>query len=94
MRYNLVGHNCETIANMCVSSGWTESYKARSYFTVPAAMDVALMLWVAGRGRAKLPILAWVLPAVVAGVLAIVDVKFIYDNQVRRFWPPGPGKVS
>ena len=31
--YNLIGHNCEIIANMCVSGGWTESYQARRYFT-------------------------------------------------------------
>lgn len=42
--YNLIGHNCEIIANMCVSGGWTESYQARRYFTVRAVMDAALSL--------------------------------------------------
>jgi hypothetical protein len=37
--YNLVGHNCEVIANMCVSGGWTESYQARRYFAVRIVMD-------------------------------------------------------
>ena len=30
--YNLIGHNCETIASMCVSGGWTE-------ITRPAAIS-------------------------------------------------------
>ena len=27
--YNLIGHNCETIANVCASRNWTESYQVR-----------------------------------------------------------------
>ena len=27
--YNLIGHNCEIIANMCASRNWTESYQVR-----------------------------------------------------------------
>jgi hypothetical protein len=84
--YNLIGHNCEIVANMCVSGGWTESYQARKYFTVRTVTGAALMLWIASRRRAKLPIPAWVFPVVVAGVLASVAVKFTYDDQIRRFW--------
>lgn len=36
--YNLVGHNCEIIANMSVSGGWTESYQARKFFLVRTMM--------------------------------------------------------
>jgi hypothetical protein len=84
--YNLIGHNCEIVANMCVSGGWTESYQARRYFTVRSATDAALMLWIASRGRAKLPIPQWVVPVVAVGVLISVGVKFTYDDQIRRFW--------
>jgi hypothetical protein len=84
--YNLIGHNCEIIANMCVSGGWTESYQARRYFTVRIVTDAALQLWIASRRRAKLPIPKWVLPVVVAGGLASIGVKFTYDDQIRRFW--------
>src|SRR5207245_4351753 len=70
--YNLIGHNCEIIAHMCVSGGWTESYQARRYFTVRTVMDAALSLWIAGKARAKLPIPAWVLPMVAVGALASV----------------------
>src|ERR1700722_6482471 len=27
--YNLIGHNCEIIANVCASQNWTESYQVR-----------------------------------------------------------------
>jgi len=84
--YNLVGHNCEIIANMCVFGGWTESYQARRYFGVRAVTDAALMLWISSRNRAKLPLPGWVLPMVLAGALISTGVKFTYDDQIRRFW--------
>jgi hypothetical protein len=84
--YNLIGHNCEIVANMCVSGGWTESYQARRYFAVRSVTDAALLLLIAGRQRAKLPIPKWVLPVVAVGVLVSVGVKFTYDDQIRRFW--------
>ena len=31
--YNLIGHNCEIIANMCASGSWSESYQTRRFFT-------------------------------------------------------------
>ena len=34
--YNLIGHNCEIIANMCASGSWTESYQVRRGFGVRA----------------------------------------------------------
>jgi hypothetical protein len=83
--YNLIGHNCETIANMCVTPGWTESYQTRRYFAVRTVTDAALMLWISSRGRANLPIPKWVLPLVVAGGLVSVGVKSTYDDQIRRF---------
>jgi hypothetical protein len=38
--YNLIGHNCEIIANMCASGSWTESYQTRRFFTVRTAIDI------------------------------------------------------
>jgi hypothetical protein len=84
--YNLVGHNCEIIANMCVSGGWTESYQARKFFLVRYLMDAALLVWLAIRKRAKLPIPGWVSAVMLLGALASIGVKFTYDDQIRRFW--------
>jgi hypothetical protein len=84
--YNLIGHNCEIIANMCVSGGWTESYQARKYFTVRTMMDIPLSLWMATRSRAKLPIPKWLVWGLVVGLLVSLGVKFTYDGQIRRLW--------
>jgi hypothetical protein len=84
--YNLIGHNCEIIANMCVSSGWTESYQARRYFTMREVVDVPLLFWIANRSRAKLPLPRWVFPVVVVGVLVTIGVKVTYDRQIKLFW--------
>jgi Lecithin retinol acyltransferase len=86
LKYNLIGHNCEHIANMCVSGGWTESYQARSFFLVRALMSMGLLALIASRSRAKLPIPGWVFPVAIAGVALSVGVKFTYDDQIRRFW--------
>jgi hypothetical protein len=84
--YNLLGHNCEIIANMCVSGGWTESYQPRKFFLVRSMIDAALLFWLAGRKHAKLPIPGWVPPVMVIGALASTCAKYTYDDQIRRFW--------
>ncbi len=71
---------------MCVTGGWTESYQARRYFAVRTVMDEVLLLWAANRGRAKLPVPKWVLPMMAVGALASLGVKFVYDEQIKRFW--------
>jgi hypothetical protein len=86
LRYNLIGHNCEHIANMCACGGWTESYQTRTFFGVRTLMDMALFLWVTRRVRAKLPIPRWVLPVVVGGLFVSIGVKETYDHQIKLFW--------
>jgi hypothetical protein len=84
--YNLIGHNCEVIANMCVSGGWSESYQARRYFAVRLAVDIPLLLWMAGRSRTGRPLPGWMSPVVVAGSAVTFGVGFIRNDQVRRLW--------
>jgi hypothetical protein len=84
--YNLIGHNCEHIANMCIFGGWTESYQARRSFGARVPVDFGFFLWFVSRSRAGRPIPRWVLPAVVAGTLLTAGWKFTYDDQIRRFW--------
>jgi hypothetical protein len=83
--YNLIGQNCEIIANMCASGGWTESYQARRYFTAREVVDMPLMFGLASRSRAKLSTPHWVL-LVVAGVLLSIGVKATYHYQIKLFW--------
>ena len=84
--YNLIGHNCEIIANMCASGSWTESYQVRRFFTARTAMDIPLMVFIGSRRRRNIPLPGWVLPVVIAGSLATIGVKTTYDDQIWRFW--------
>jgi len=86
LKYNLSGRNCEVIANMCASGSWSESYQVRRFFTFRAAMDLALILGISGRVRAKMPIPKSVVVLLVVGVLASIGVKVTYDDQIRRLW--------
>jgi hypothetical protein len=43
-RYNLVGSNCEHVANWCITGGYFESLQARRLFMVHAYVGLALTL--------------------------------------------------
>lgn len=86
LRYNLIGHNCEIIANMCACGGWTESYQTRTFFGARALMDMAFLVWQSRRNRAKLPVPGWVKLAVVGGVLVGLGVRYTYNHQIKLFW--------
>jgi hypothetical protein len=86
LRYNLIGHNCEIIANMCACGSWTESYQTRRFFTARTAMDIPLMLFISTRSRRNLPIPGWVKLIAVLGFAATFVVKTTYDEQIRLFW--------
>src|SRR5258708_864646 len=81
LRYNLIGHNCEIIANMCVSGAWTESYQVRRFFGVRAIGAAVFLFWLAGRSRAKLPLPAWAIRAGIAWVLAGIGTIMMYNHQ-------------
>jgi hypothetical protein len=85
-KYNLIGHNCEHITNMCVSQYWGESYQTRRVFGARAAMDAAFMIWLSSRNRANRPVPRWVLRSAFAVVAASLASIFAYNDQIRRFW--------
>lgn len=86
LRYNLIGQNCEIVANMCASGSWSESYQARRFFAVRLAMNIPLWFFISGRSRRNLPLPGWVTPVVVVGTAATLAVKVTYDEQIRRLW--------
>jgi hypothetical protein len=86
LRYNLIGQNCEIIANMCASGSWSESYQARRFFVARLAMNVPLSLFISSRSRRNLSLPGWLRPVVVVGTAATVAVKTTYDEQIRRLW--------
>jgi Lecithin retinol acyltransferase len=84
--YNLIGHNCEIIANMCASGGWTESYQVRRFFGIRAYMNAAFLMWLSARSRAKLPMPAWVAPVAITSVTLSFITIGTYNHQIKRFW--------
>jgi hypothetical protein len=82
--YNLIGHNCEIVANMCASRNWTESYQVRRWFGRQAVADALLLFWIAGRSRSSRPIPRWATLAIVAWVVLGYAAIATYNDQVRR----------
>lgn len=84
--YNLIGHNCEIVANMCVSGSWTESYQVRRVFGARAYMDLAFLIWLSGRTRRKLPVPGWIPPVAATAVIVSVAAIGTYNHQIKEFW--------
>jgi hypothetical protein len=84
--YNLIGHNCEHIANLCVSQFWGESYQVRRLFGARALASGAFLIWFSIRSRKNLPLPGWVAPAVVVSTLLTVATIGTYNHQIKKFW--------
>jgi Lecithin retinol acyltransferase len=84
--YNLIGHNCEHVANVCASRNWSESYQTRRWFFRKAVSDAALIFWMGGRSRANRPIPRWGRLAIVGWVVVGVAAIGTYNHQIKRFW--------
>ncbi|MEY9861548.1 hypothetical protein ABH935_007189 [Catenulispora sp. GAS73] len=85
-RYNLIGNNCEHMANFCVAGGYTESHQVRWYFRIKAVLGEVLLLYIGYRSRRNRP-LTWPLAifAVAFTALGVIPV-FMYNWHIRRFW--------
>ncbi|HEX9032739.1 MAG TPA: lecithin retinol acyltransferase family protein [Streptosporangiaceae bacterium] len=84
--YHLIGHNCEIVANMCVSGSWTESYQVRRFFGARAYMDGAFLIWLASRSRTNKPLPKWMLVLAAAIVVASLAAIFTYNDQIKQLW--------
>ena len=84
--YNLIGHNCEHIANICVSQYWGESYQTRRWFGRKAAADAVLLWWIACRSRADRPLPRWGTLTIVGWVVLGGTAIWTYNHQIKRFW--------
>jgi hypothetical protein len=82
--YNLIGHNCEHIANWCVC-GYTESHQFKRHLYVVGLAKYALFLYVSWRirnGAAPKGLLVGVLLLSVPTTWAI----HVYNREIKRFW--------
>jgi hypothetical protein len=84
--YNLIGHNCEIIANLCASQNWTESYQVRRWFRRKAAADGVLLLGLAALSRTGRALPRWSTPVMVAWMAGGLAAIYTYNDQIRRLW--------
>jgi len=84
--YDVIGHNCEHVANICVSQYWGESYQTRRWFGRKAAADAALLWWMAGRSRANRPLPRWGTLTIAGSVVLGGTAIWTYNHQIKRFW--------
>jgi len=84
-RYNVIGNNCEHMANWCMTGWYAESHQVRKMIWVAATVGMIGWLTTAYRGRksgvpATIP--RWVV-GLVAGNAVVV---FTYNRHIRKFW--------
>ena len=85
LQYNVVGHNCEHIANMCVAGGYTESHQVRSVFGLRSYLTIALLwgsyLFSAKRAPSR-GVWVGLLLSSIMGTAAVA----IYNQEIKMFW--------
>jgi hypothetical protein len=84
--YNLIGHNCEHMANMCAVGSWTESYQVRKFFGAKAAVSFVCLMWIASRSRANLPVPGWAQKTMIALTLISLITIGTYNHQIKLLW--------
>jgi Lecithin retinol acyltransferase len=84
--YNLIGHNCEIIANLCASQNWTESYQVRRWFGRKAVADGMLLFGLAAYSRFGRTPPRWSAPVIVAWTVGGLAAIYTYNDQIRRLW--------
>jgi len=84
--YNLIGHNCEHIANMCVAGGYTESHQTRFAFGMRGLVSAPAGLWASYLIGQKRPLPKGLVAALVLSAIAGLGSIFIYNHQIKLFW--------
>jgi Lecithin retinol acyltransferase len=84
--YNLIGHNCEIIANICASQNRTKSYQVRRWFGRKAAADTVLLFGIAALSRSGRTLPRWATPAIIAWMAGGYAAIATYNDQIRRLW--------
>jgi hypothetical protein len=86
-RYNLVGNNCEHMANFCVSE-FTESLQVRRFFPLRASVTYAVGLYLALRIRTS-RFFPWQL--ILGAEIITIWTVVMYHYHIRRFWKDNGG---
>jgi hypothetical protein len=84
--YNLIGLNCEHIANWCVVGSYCESHQARFGFHLKANLSIAFLIYISMKQRRGLGISKGdVAFAILLVVLSLLG-RWIYDHQIKKFY--------
>jgi Lecithin retinol acyltransferase len=84
--YNLIGHNCEHMANLCSVNRWAESYQVRRFFAAKLPVSIATRLGVAWFSRRKRPLPSWLTTVAIGGAILTFAVKTTCDLGIKKLW--------
>jgi len=82
--YNLIGNNCEHIANWCVC-GYTESYQFKRALLAVAYAKGALFLYVSWRVRQGTASRGLIVGVLLPNALSGWAIH-VYHREIKRFW--------
>jgi hypothetical protein len=85
-RYNLIGLNCEHIANWCAAGGYCESHQTRFGFHLKAFLTLSFGIYIARKQRRGRAPSAGDTIFVVLNSLISLLVRRIYNQQIKRFY--------
>jgi hypothetical protein len=84
--YNLVGFNCEHIANWCVAGGYCESHQTRHVFALKARVGLLGYYYVAFKTRRGSNLSSAALPVAILWFAASVLLRCTYEREIKRFY--------
>lgn len=85
-RYNLIGLNCEHIANWCAAGGYCESHQTRHGFALKAYFSFSFVLYLSGKNRRGIAPSAADTLVGTGSVLLSLLARWIYDREIKRFY--------
>lgn len=85
-RYNMIGLNCEHIANWCAAGGYCESHQTRFGFHIKAYLTMSFGVYIALKQRRGRALSVWDRVFVVLSLLLSLLIRRIYNQQIKRFY--------
>jgi hypothetical protein len=85
-RYNVIGLNCEHIANWCAAGGYCESHQTRLAFYIKAYLGFAFGIYISLKQRRGRALSTGDLIFAVLSFALSVLVRRTYNQQIKRFY--------
>lgn len=84
-RYNVIGNNCEHMANWCTIGGYSESHQVRTGFGVFAAVELIAILYLVKRSQTRPVGRGWYIGLSVISLAGMASMG-LYNYHIWRFW--------